>query len=293
MKLHHILTFLLAAIIYYSCDYIESPYIEVGVNGCTIAEPTFTPRTNPVRKILIEDFTGHRCGNCPRAAEKLLDIYNNNPDRIIAVAIHSELSGYFTAPLGATGKYSYDFRTELGKSIDQKFGISSVGIPNGMVNRKKNNNTVVIPYTQWENQVNELLSIPPDMDIQIKNYFNPNDSTLCSYVYVQALSNISGSFKVVCYLIENDFINWQKDYNYPGEDIENYQHDHILRTQLSTTWGTLLADGSVSAGQTFVNGYSIKFNMEQWNPDNCYVIAFVYNENTDEVIQVEQEKVIN
>lgn len=293
MKIQHFLFLFIALVFVQSCDYVDAPYIQVGANGCTVAEPTFTPRTNPVRKVLIEDFTGHRCGNCPRAAEKLADIYNNHPDQIVAVAIHSELSGYFTAPLPGTGKYSYDFRTELGKAIDQKFGVSSAGIPNGTVNRKKINNSAVISFTQWENQVNQLLALPPDMDIQIKNFFDHTDSSLCSYVYVQALSNLTGSFKVVCYLIENDFINWQKDYNYPGEDIENYQHEHILRAPLSTTWGTLLADGSISAGQTFVNGYSIKFNMERWNPDNCYVIAFVYNENTDEVIQAEQQKVTN
>jgi hypothetical protein len=275
-----------------SCDIIEDPYIQLGANGCTVPEPAFTPRTSPVRKVLVEDITGHRCGNCPRAAEKVHDLIVAHPDQVVAISVHSELSGYFTSPLGDTGKYSYDFRTELGKEIDEKFGVSAVGLPNGLINRIKSGNTAVVPYTQWENKVTNLLNTPPVMDVQIKNFYDASDSSLCSYVYAEALQNMNGTFKVVCYLVENDFINWQKDYAYPGEDIQTYHHEHVLRTSLSTYWGTLLAN-VIDAGASFVNGYSIKFNHDRWKIDNCYVIAFVYNEDTDEVIQAEQQKVIN
>lgn len=283
---------LLFTILASSCDYIDPPYIQTGANGCTVAEPSFTPRTNPIRKVLVEDVTGHRCGNCPRAGEKMAELYTNFPERIVGLSVHSELSGYFTAPLGDTGKYSYDFRTPLGKAIDEKFGVSAVGLPNGMINRKKINNSAVISHTQWSNQVSTILSNDPDIDIQIKPYYDQTDSTLCAYVFVECLKNLSGSFKVVCYLVEDNLINWQKDYAFPGEDVSNYHHEHILRTALSTTWGTLLADGEITAGQTFVNGYSIKFDLNRWNPNNCKVIAFVYNENNDEVIQAEEEKMI-
>ncbi|MBW7936215.1 MAG: hypothetical protein H3C71_03470, partial [Flavobacteriales bacterium] len=53
---------LLFIILASSCDYIDPPYIQTGANGCTVAEPSFTPRTNPIRKVLVEDVTGHRCG---------------------------------------------------------------------------------------------------------------------------------------------------------------------------------------------------------------------------------------
>lgn len=275
-----------------SCDYVDAPYIQMGANGCTITEPTFTPRTNPVRKILVEDMTGHRCGSCPRAAEKMLDLYSNYPGQIVGVSLHSELSGYFTAPLADTGKFSYDFRTALAKAIDQKFGVSAVGLPNGLVNRRKVSGNPVISHTQWANEASQILAAPPDMDIQIKPFFNASDSSLCAYVYVECLNNLSGSFKLACYLVEDEFINWQKDYAYPGENIQFYHHEHVLRAPLSTTWGTLLADGQVNIGQTFVNGYSITFDLARWNPDHCKVIAFVYNENTDEVIQAEEQKII-
>jgi len=55
--------------ILYSCDVIEGDYMTVGTNN-----PDDT--TSFVKKVLIEDFTGHRCPNCPSAAAELEALEN-------------------------------------------------------------------------------------------------------------------------------------------------------------------------------------------------------------------------
>lgn len=282
-----------------SCDYVDSPYIVQGPNGCTAPEPDFTPRTNPVRKVLIEDFTGHRCGNCPRAAETIHDIQINPSytGKVVAIGLHSVLPSEYTGTypsdttLNPQQKYVYDFTTEEGTAIDQKFEISNTGLPRGMVNRRKVSGSFAVSYTAWESQVGSILSAPPDLDIQIKNFYDPADSSLCSYAYVEGLNNISGNYKLCLFLTENGFVNWQKDYTASPQDISGYEHNHILRAAFNGAMGTSLVNGAITDGQTFVNGYSIKFDPSRWNVNNCYVVAFVYDENTWEVIQAEEQKV--
>jgi thiol-disulfide isomerase/thioredoxin len=64
-----------------SCDVIEEPFLieqEVVSDSCEAF--IFPTQENYVKKVLLEDYTGHTCGNCPRAAEKadeLKETYQN------------------------------------------------------------------------------------------------------------------------------------------------------------------------------------------------------------------------
>ena len=53
----------------FSCEVIETPYM-VESNSNPIDTSSF------VQKVLIEDFTGHRCKYCPSAARELSSIQN-------------------------------------------------------------------------------------------------------------------------------------------------------------------------------------------------------------------------
>jgi hypothetical protein len=108
-----------------ACDKVNKPYTEefgkCGNGNLSI----------PIRKILLEDYTGHTCGNCPRAAEQTELLINNYCDHIVPISIHV---GFFAEPY-PTGEFTYDFRTDVGNYFDETFGISTAGLPNGMVNR--------------------------------------------------------------------------------------------------------------------------------------------------------------
>ena len=48
----------------------------------------YVPPTETTHNVLIEDFTGQRCVNCPTATQKIKELEAEYGDRIIAVAIH-------------------------------------------------------------------------------------------------------------------------------------------------------------------------------------------------------------
>lgn len=292
----------LIVITFAGCDLIDAPYTVAGPNGCTVAEPSFSPRPagDKVKKVLIEDITGHRCGNCPRAAETIHTIEGVYHEQVIAIGLHSQLSGDFTAlypldtNLNPSQKYVYDFRTEVAREIDQYFGVSTIGLPNGMVNRKSYSGSTVVGYTTWSSKVASELSTPQVIDIQLKNYWTPADSSLCSFYYVEGMADLNSNYKICMFLLEDSLVHWQKDYAAsPSTDLELYVHRHILRTSLNGTWGTPVNGGSsITTGGEYIDGFSINVDPSKWNIAQLYVVAFVYDEVTKEVLQAEQVKVM-
>jgi len=270
------------------CDYIENPDGDGSQNPfpCLENPPAFTPRTNPVRKVLLEDFTGHRCGNCPRAGETLKALVEANNGRVVGLALHSEFSIPFTVPMNGS-KFTYDFRTSIAKAIDETFGVSASGIPKGLVNRIPNNGSIVISHTNWGQLVNNLLATPPDADLQIQANYTPADSSACVFVNARGLNVLPTTTRLVVYLTENNFINWQKDYDASVEDIPDYNHSYILRAPVSSIWGSAIPGSTLASGADTTLGFGIKIDPGKWNPAQLHLVAFLYNDENRQVIQAE------
>ena len=84
-----------------SCDIIEGPYM-------TDADLY----VNSEKKVLIEDFTGHKCAGCPTATKEISAIQDIYGDQVIAIAIHPSGAGNFTQPESPDEEgFQYDWRT--------------------------------------------------------------------------------------------------------------------------------------------------------------------------------------
>src|ERR1700757_1182825 len=80
------------------------------------------------RNVLIETFTGVRCGNSPPAMAKAVTVKKHYPNRVCLLNIHA---GFF-ADTGNTGYY-HDLKTPFGTNEDNYFGMSANGTPDGLV----------------------------------------------------------------------------------------------------------------------------------------------------------------
>ena len=99
---------ILGLLLYFSsCDIVETPYMNnenVNID---------TNSNNYVKKVLIEDFTGHLCPNCPQAANEIDAIHNIYGDQIIAIAIHVTKSFARPYPARPSSKFSIRFSNYL------------------------------------------------------------------------------------------------------------------------------------------------------------------------------------
>lgn len=260
-----------------SCDKIDEPYT-------TESNGDDTTTTVLVRKVLLEDYTGHKCVNCPGAALIAHDLKDFYKDKIIIMSVHA---GYFAMP-SSSGDYSYDFRTAVGSELDQYFGISNVGNPNGMVNRQEISGSQVINPNNWGTAIGDIVDLPPDASISIENTYDDNSQKLSIDVETELLNEISGDYSLCVYILEDSIVAAQSN-NDPTvgttPDILDYVHRHVLRGSVNDTWGENIDAEKSTKTLTYT------LNSE-WDADNCYILTFIYNNDTKEIIQAEEKKVV-
>lgn len=283
----------------YSCDKIDPPYTEPIISPIdTTGNDSIITRT---RKVLLEDYTGHTCGNCPKAADAAEAVVQLYGDRIVVLGVHA---GFFSTPVppaplpsGAPqGSYFMDFRTIDGTTWDnpQNFGISTVGNPNGMVNRKIINGNRVVSYTNWASAVQTILNDSADIGTKIFTEYNSATRGVNITVRGKLYSgNIPNNLKLVVLISESNIITWQTDYALtPNDHVPDYNHKHVLRGTVNGAWGELFANALTPAETILEKNYTYTLN-NVWNENNCSVAAFIYDENTLEVLQADEVKILD
>ena len=277
------------SVIIISCDVEEGPFITDS-----------NSYVNPDKKVLIEDFTGHKCPNCPGAARELDAIHNIYGDQIIGIAIHV---GSFAEPNPIGNSFDYDFRTNWGDVLDNSFGNISEALPRGMVNRVGYPDNHKLGKGEWATTVaNELKK-----EIDFKIHISSDENSI--YITSEVQKNLNSNYNLVVCLTESNIINWQKDNDNPLGDVEDYEHNHVLRTALIDQ--ALSGSTNYVAGEEIENtinydlvaleqsnrDYSVSLGGNDipgnWDAANMSIIAYIYNTNTKEIVQVEEAHLNN
>ena len=285
-----------------ACDYIDTPIPvtpDVG-DTASCSTPAFLVNPTPVRKVLVEDYTGHTCPNCPKATDSLKNIIISYPEQAIGVSVH--YSAAFAAPQPGLGgdpnAFISDFRTNAGTTWGDFF-MAGAGLPNGTINRMSYTVTATTHrklYTSWKSLVQQQLAKPVTADIQIKSEFNPADSNACIAVNTKFLLDTSGTFKLVVLMTQDSIIDWQYDSRAsPSVYVQNYIHRHVMRDNISSEWGDNLASGSITSGyeKTIKYKYKIKaaYNNIACDINKCHLVAYLYDPANYEVMQAEEIKI--
>lgn len=272
--------------LFYSCDKITPPYVEGGNGGGT------NDSVNYVKKVLVEDFTAHLCNNCPRAHKTLEELKELYGDKIVAIGIHV---GDLAAPL-TQNYFGEDFRTTVGNDLDNYFSASNAGLPVGMVNRKKVNDNFLQSYSEWGSSINEILQEPQWLNIVTSTSFDTTSRKLnvTATVYVINTFQADSGLKLCFYLTEDSLIGWQKDAdNESGEDVSNYVHRHVLRAALNGTWGeTISLNTNIVGYSTSINVNNFEVSTD-YNENHCYIVTFVYNVSTLEILQADETPILH
>lgn len=280
---------------FYSCDKIEGNKLEAPVVAIdTTEKPIVNPDSgfSTIKKVLVEDYTGHTCGNCPEAAIVLHDLLESPlKNSIVPMGIHA---GSFALPQNPD--FTMDFRTPVGNELDAKFGISAFGNPNGMIDRfGYPSSQHIIYHSDWQAKIETRAALPAPLFISIKNSFYQVSNKIKCQIKTNIVNTLSGDYKLSVFLIEDSIIADQKDYSLPSPShVVNYKHMHVLRSSFNGTYGDDLASNPAGTASNPISNkkeYALDY-LPAWNKNNLYVVAFVYKKDTYEVIQAEFRKVI-
>lgn len=259
-----------------ACDYVEQPYPQDGggpIDTTITYDDTVLSTANiGFKKAIVEEFTGQDCANCPLGAAEALRIDTLYQDSVTIVAVHCT---NFAVP---NTKYTADFRTDAGNAYEAQFGVS--GIPRGVVNRI--NGQALQAPPSWEADVKSVIANLPIVRVDLINAYSTSDKKLITTVNTEWLNTGSASgYKVVCYIVEDSVASPQ---NVFGTKDENYIHRHMLRGTLNGEWGTNLPSSGV--GDTDSQQFTFDFSTVSWDVKHCEIVAYVYDIDTYEILQV-------
>ena len=210
------------------------------------------------RCVLLEDFTGQRCINCPMANDEIHALQEQyGADTVIAVAIHSGPLGFHT-----NAKF-VGLSTETGDEYYNHWNLEYQ--PVGLVNRG-----LPMEYTAWNTRIREELQKPAPVRIDIA--VQRNSDELIINADVEGVDGmVSGRLQL--WVVEDNVTAFQLMPD--GTRNDTYLHQHVFRTALNGTWGEEM---TVKEGEHSVTpNYTLKVPAE-WKIDDLAIIAFLYND---------------
>ncbi len=261
-------------------------YPPPGVNDQLVLDSTYTTNNTSIqqKRVLIEDYTGDMCDNCPNAQTQSINIENANPGLISVIGIHC-------TSLAAPWPGYPDYRTANGTQLmSYFFGIGGPSsLPTGDIDRKIQTITsppsFSVPYSIWPFCVDSELILTPKAGIAFsyKNY--DSSSRTLNMTFTTSFNKAStDTFYVSAAVIESGFKGKQE---LPTSYNNNFVFEHVLRKLMSPYNGLKIAS-SPALGAT----YNVKFQTvldPSWNADSCKVVAFVHHRspgnNTVEQVQ--------
>ena len=237
-----------------SCDHIgeDERLIEVGTGGSTT--PTDTEVV--LKNVLLEDYTGQRCVNCPRGAEIIEQLQEALPTQFIAVGIYS-------GPFGKNASGALlPLTTADGCEYYDHWNVEAQ--PGGQVNR---NGNIHYNVFDWTARVMEQLNQPARVKMELTATLSGQQVDIA--LQEEGLSGtVEGQLQV--WLLEDSIVAVQLMPD--GSSNRDYIHNHVLRTAVNGTWGT---DFTIAAGEHREQTYVLPLK-EEWNVDNLSIVAFVY-----------------
>lgn len=243
----HLCLFIMIITAWLSCSHIDedSRLIEV-------------PHAKISRAVLVEEFTGQRCVNCPNAAteiERLQEEYGKG--NVIAVAIHS----------GPLAFYSTDkvlgLRTALGDEYYDYWRVEAE--PSGLINRSGG----VLLLDKWATRVYQDMQNEAPVELAAKAKIADNGLIEIGIEFL-SVKDFSGKLQV--WIIEDGIVALQMLPD--GTLNREYVHNHVFRSTVNGAWGD---DVVWPSGKQGILSFSAEVQVD-WNPKNLSVVAFVYNE---------------
>lgn len=280
----------LTTVSFYSCkETCPGVIFTTPVTGDTVSVPVDATLAAQKRNVLLQDYTGVRCVNCPAGHVVAKNIINSYAEgRVVVVALHSGniLTGPY--PFG-----THDFRTTEGDEIEALLGpISSK--PIGDINRVLFSGETSRPVdrSKWPGYVaQQIVDSIPKVQMKTEHTYDNTTRILSLDVILQFAESITENLNMHVMLTESGLIEPQLGGPNPGPTgIDTfYVHNHVLRDMITPSVGSPIIGNKTP-------GHATKYLMPDfeipasWNADSVHIVTFVTVTDSLNVLQVIENK---
>ena len=230
------------------------------------------------KMVLIKDFTGARCVNCPAAAEYAHNLQHQlDEDHIFIMSVHA---GFLAQPMGQFPNFLTDEGTEWYNNHDSNplFTVDHVALTDGNSLKVEQIDTPVVTALDEEQS----------FEIVIGRQFDPTSRQLQVNIQAVSLTDRDGHFFITACLVEDNIVGWQI---IPGGTDKEYVFHNVFRGTLNGAYGESFENHHVDSDDTFSFSYNTEINAD-YNADECYVVVYVYDRNQgDKILQTAVKKI--
>lgn len=256
-----IIPFAAATLLFSACDSIspDDRYIEVEA-------------VKPKRAVLLEEFTGQNCTNCPEGHKFVAQLREQYGSSFIPVSIHaSNLSIAVGSNPALNGLATAD-----GETYYKNAG--SPVLPTGVVDRR----TQALGRDEWANSVRQEMEREAPAALEVSADLADDSKSLSVTVNIKPTADINGFLQV--WLVESNIVAFQLN---GGQYQFDYVHNHVFRAAVNGTNGE-----SFTASKNVFDEKSYTYTLDDsWKPENMAVVAFIYDSTG--ILQATEAEVVS
>lgn len=261
----------------------------IDLSPITAKDTTYlsTPETPEPRRVLVEEFTGVQCTNCPDAATILEQVQSANPGReILIIGLHG---GAQTDPIAGISKDT--LKSSLALNLVTSYFAENPPKPAAAIDRVLRSGAYFdISRTLWSNYISDRLAQPTPVNLYVTSSYNPADSEAIVNVKACYTDNVTKKQSLSVFLTEDNIIDAQEYTTY----IDTfYHHNHVFRDMLTPINGSSVLDSIATKekGRVFEKTIIYKLPTNILNVDNLKITAVIHNNEAGgdkEVVQAKQ-----
>jgi hypothetical protein len=247
-------------------------------------------------QVLVEEFSGQSCPNCPNAHTDLDNISAANPGLVNVVTLYVSGSPQTDPPSGA----KYDFRDSIALIISGSAIYGGVGSwPSAGIDRTLFGGALLqIGQSSFNGPINTQLAIKDDsVNVSIASAYDSSTEIATITAGVTYTQAVSTPQNLSIMLVEDSMYDLQED---NGAIVSNYLFLDVFRGMATAVIGDPLqvtsGNNAKEAGRFFqrVYSYTLPVKSPAIVPAHCRLIAFVSYANGSDlhVMQSAQCKLI-
>lgn len=267
--LRFILAILAGAFFFQACDNFDEDERRTLVVGETDERAEITV-VQSEQAVLLEDFTGWKCSNCPQGTEILNNLKSTYGKRVVIAAFHA---GSFAKPNAEND--SLDLRTEYGENVRNQFNVKR--FPIVLLDRQETETAI----DNWAAKTAERLNKPHLLNLSLGAKIS-NGRVIVSLL-AEAVANIQNNLTITLYLTESGIEGKQTT----PDGVEQYTFNHVLRSGERSNLP--LATEPMAKGDKVEKSYF--FDLSKTNvvkPENCAVVVIATDNESGAVVQVNE-----
>lgn len=231
------------------------------------------PLPEASKNLLIFEFTGQNCVNCPNGAAVIKDLQTEYGESVIAVCLHPE-NLEFTE---LVGKVDLGLRSQLATDVYKSFTTST--FPYAIFDGK------VLPqssfFLQWAEAATKMVQADTPAVVEAEAGYDSNRNITVNAKVNFLRGEYQRPLNIAVWIMENGIVGPQQS---SSGRLKEYVHNHVARASLNGTWGANL-------GSAFELGYEHEYSVSMtdtpadWKLENCVAVVFLVDPDSKAVIQ--------